>query len=179
MPKLRTPSTEGVLGRSELVVYLERIARGLSRRFNWIAGGTMVAMRLLICANVISRYFGYPISGTFEGVGFLCVVVIAFALARTQILRGHISVEFFMLRLPPRAQAVINSITHFLCVVFFSLLAWQSVVFGTSLLFSGEVSPTEKIPFYPFVYGIALACVPACLVFLIEFLTAVRKLVKR
>ncbi len=158
--------------------YLEKIARRVSRHFNWIAGGTLVAMTTLICVNVVSRYFGHPIAGTYEGVGFLGVIVVSFALAHTQVLRGHIAVEFFLMRLPPRAQAAISSVTYFLCIAFFALLAWQSGVFGTSLLLSGEVSPTEKIPFYPFIYGMGLACVPACMIFLVEFLTQIRKVVK-
>jgi len=157
----------------------ERINNSTSKGFNWVAGGALVAIMLLTCADVILRSFGRPIPGTFEVVGFLCVVVIAFAIAYTQILRGHISVEIVVSRLPQRARAAVSAITCLFCLVFFILLAWQSGVFGTILWLSGEVSPTEKIPFFPFVYGIGLACVPVCLVLLAEFLRSLAQVVKK
>jgi TRAP-type C4-dicarboxylate transport system permease small subunit len=163
----------------KLMAYLERIAQWLSRWFNWVAASGLVAMMVLTSADVILRSFRRPIPGTFEIVGFLCVVVIAFAIGHTQILRGHISVEIVVLRLPQRAQGIIGSIMCLLGLGLFVLLAWQSLELARDLWLSGQVSPTEKIPFFPFVYGIALACVPICLVLLVEFLKSLAKAVRK
>jgi hypothetical protein len=38
---------------------------------------------------------------------------------------------------------------------------------------------TIYIPYYPFAYGIALASIPVCLVFLIEFVKSLTKRVQR
>jgi hypothetical protein len=50
------------------------------------------------------------------------------------------------------------------------LVAWQSARYGTKIWYSGEISPTLKIPFYPFLYGIALAFALASLVALVNLL---------
>lgn len=161
------------------MAYLERITQWLSRWFNWVAAGGVVAMMVLTTADVIGRSFRRPIPGTFEIIGFLCVVVVAFAIAYTQILRGHISVEIVVSRLPQRAQGIIGSIMCLLGLSLFILLAWQSIGLARDVWVSGWVSPTEKIPFFPFIYGIALACVPICLVLLVEFLKSLAKAVRK
>ena len=42
-----------------------------------------------------------------------------------------------------------------------------------------EVTPTVRIPLYPFAYGAAIACIPVCLVYLYQLLISIVKLVKR
>ena len=49
-----------------------------------LAGVAVIALMLLASGNVIMRMFGKPFSGTYELVGFLGALVIAFALGETQ-----------------------------------------------------------------------------------------------
>jgi len=100
-------------------------------------------MMLLTCADVIMRSSGRPIPGTFEIVGFLGVIVVAFAIAYTQILRGHVAIDYLVARLPRRSQYIVKSITYLLSTGLFALIAWQSYLFAGDLWGSGEVSPTE------------------------------------
>ena len=123
--------------------------------------------------------FFRPIPGGIEVVAFLGVVVIGFAIAYTQVLRGHIQVEFVVMRLPQRVQAVIAAFVTLLGLALFVLLAWQSVEYGLSLAAKGTVSMTQRIPFYPFVHAIAFCCIPVCLLLVVEFLRSVMKAVKK
>jgi len=158
----------------------EKLANSFSRWLNWVAGAGVIAMLGLTVADIIGvKLFKYPIPGAIEIVGFLGVVVIAFAIAYTQVLRGHIQVEFFIMLLPKRVQGGIAAFVSLLGVVLFALLAGQSYDFGHALQASGEVSMTQRIPFYPFVYAIAFCCLPICLVLLGEFLKSVIKMVKK
>jgi TRAP-type C4-dicarboxylate transport system permease small subunit len=125
------------------------------------------------------KLFNRPIPGGIEVVAFLGVVVTAFAIAYTQFLRGHIQVEFVVMRLPQRAQSVIAAFVALLGLVLFILLAWQSVEYGLSLAAKGTVSMTQRIPFYPFVHAVAFCCIPVCLLLLVEFIRSVMKAVKR
>ena len=134
----------------------------------------------LAVADIIGiKLFKHPIPGGIEVVAFLGVVVTGFAIAYTQVVHGHIRVEFVVLRLPKRAQPVIFAFVSFLGPVFFALLAWRSYDFGRVLQTTGEVSMTQGIPFYPFVYAIAFCCIPVCLVLLAEFLKSVAKAVNK
>ena len=159
---------------------LEKFARSLSNYLNWVAGIGLVGMLALIVADIIgAKIFKWPIPGGIEVVGFLGVVVIAFAIAQTQILRGHIEVEFLVLRFPVKVQKLISSIVSFLSLALFAILAWRSFDFGRTLQVTNEVSMTQEIPFYPFVYGIAFCCISICLVLLVECLRSVAGLVKK
>jgi len=140
----------------------------------------LVAMLALTVADIIGiKFFKSPIPGAIEIVGFLGVVVAAFAIAYTYILRGHIRVEFFVMQMPQRVQAAINAFVSLIGIGLFGLLAWQSYAYGRVLQTTGEVSMTQKIPFYPFVYAIAFCCLPLCLVLLAEFLQSVMKVVRK
>ena len=51
-------------------------------------------MMLLTSADVVGRYIGYPIKGTFDIVGLLGAFVVALPLAYTQMLKRHVAMEF-------------------------------------------------------------------------------------
>ena len=120
-----------------------------------------------------------PIPGGIEMVAFLGVVVTGFAIAHTQILRGHIQVEFLVVRMSQRLQALISAFVWFLSLMLFALLLWQSIEYGLSLQSTGTVSMTQKIPFYPFVYAIAFCCIPVCLAIALEFTRSAMKALRK
>ena len=159
---------------------LEKFTNSFSKWLNWVAGMGLVGMLGLIIADIIGiKLFKNPIPGAIEIIAFLGVVVTAFAIAYTQILRGHIRVEFVVMRFPMRVQAVIHAFVCLLGVVLFALLAWRSYEFGRVLQVTGEVSMTQRIPFYPFVHALAFCCIPVCLVLLVELIKSVVKAVKK
>lgn len=164
---------------------LERFIDSFSNWLNWVAGAGLIGILVLTIADIFGIKlaqagvpFFRPIPGGIEVVAFLGVVVTAFAIAYTQVLRGHIRVEFVVMRLPPRAQAAFAAFTWFLSFVLFALLAWQSVEYGLSLQAKGTVSMTQGIPFYPFVHAIAFCCLPVCLALALECYKSVRKAVR-
>lgn len=164
---------------SSFIQKLEKYVRKISLWFNWIAGGGLVLMLLLVVGDIIGiKVFSAPIPGAIELVAFLGVVVIGFAVAYTQVLHGHINVDFIVMKFPPRFAAVIDVLMLILGMVFFILLAWRSFDYGYILQSSGEVSMTAKLPFYPFVYGMALCFLVTFLVILVEFFKSIMKVGK-
>lgn len=149
----------------------EKFVNRFSHYLNLIAGVGLVAMALLIVLDIIgNKAFKFPLPGGIEFVGFLGVVVIAFAIAQTQLLRGHIEVEFIVQYFSKRVQRGLAIFVHICLLVLWVVIAWRSVDFGMILQSTGEVSMTERIPFYPFVYAIAFCCVPMFLVVLIQLI---------
>jgi len=164
----------------DIVVRLEKAVSSISRWFSWAGGIGLVVMLGLVVADIIGiKIFKNPIPGAIEMVAFLGVVVTAFAIAYTYILHGHIKVEFFVMHLPARARASINSLVCLLGITLFILLAWRSFLYARILQSTGEVSMTQGIPFYHFVYAIALCCIPVCLVLLVELIKSISKAVKK
>ena len=62
----------------------------------------------------------------------------------------------------------------FICL----LMAWQSTLLANDMRQSSEVSYTLGIPFYPFVYGIAVCSVLLALVFLVDLLDSITQMVR-
>ena len=155
---------------------LEKYVSNLSLWFNWIAGGGLIMMLLLVIGDIIGiKIFSAPIPGGIELVGFLGVVVTGFAVAYTQVRHGHIMVDIIVSKFPPRLATIIHLLTLVMSMVFFTLLAWRSFDYGWVLQSSGEVSMTQRIPFYPFVYGMAFSFLVIFLVNFVEFIQSIIK----
>jgi len=158
---------------------LERSVSSITRNFNWVAATAIMAMMLLTCADVILRFFRHPIPGTYEMVGLLGTIVVSFSLAHTSVMRGHISVEFIVQKLPRRVQIVIDGINSLLGAALFGLITWQSISYASNLMHTGEVSMTLQMPIFPFVYGISIGSGILCLVLFIEFSQSLSRTIQK
>jgi len=158
----------------------EKFNRRFSVWFEWIGIAGLLLMMLITGIDVIgAKLFLWRLLGAIDIVMLAQIVAIAFAAAFTLIIGRHVRVEFFVARLPQRAQAIIESIVLLLGLGLFILIIWRLCVFGHSFQISGEYSATAHIPLYPFAYGIALASIPVCLVLLLGFLNSLTRVVKR
>jgi TRAP-type C4-dicarboxylate transport system permease small subunit len=141
---------------------------GLSRVFNVIAGISLTFLMLLTVMDVILRALKRPIVGTYELVAFSGAVAIGFAVPLTSWLRGHIFVDFFILRFSQKVRNIFNITTRCLVIVLFFLIGWNLIKYGMDLQKSGEVSLTLQMPFYPVAYGVAVCCFVQCLVLICD-----------
>ena len=82
-------------------------------------------------------------------------------------------------QLPKRAQAIMDIIVGTISITFFGLTVWQIALYATDMVISGEVSPTTKTPFYPFVYGVAFGFLVLCLVLLVDLIKSIGRAVGR
>jgi TRAP-type C4-dicarboxylate transport system permease small subunit len=158
----------------------EKFNRRLSDWFEWIGLAGFLVMMFITCIDVIgAKLFLLPVFGAIDIVMLSQVVAISFAAAAALILGRHISVEFFVVMLPRRVRALIDIIIHLLGLALFIVIVWRLCVYGYLLQTGGEESATARIPLAPFAYSIALASIPVCLVFLLEFLNAIVRMAKR
>jgi len=161
---------------NQVIRKLETLAKNLSKVLNWIAGLGLVAMLLLIVGDIIGiKIFASPIPGGIEIVAFLFVIVVGCAIAYTQILGGHIKVDLIVMKLPPRPRIVIESLMLILAMAFFVVLTWRTFDYGLVVQKSGEVSMTQNIPFFPFIYGLSFCYLVTLFVILVEFLKTIYK----
>jgi TRAP-type C4-dicarboxylate transport system permease small subunit len=147
--------------------FLNKI-NGLSRFFNVIAGISLTFLMLLTVMDVILRALKRPIVGTYELVAFSGAVVIGFSVPLTSWLRGHIFVDFFILRFSQKGRNIFNITTRCLVIVLFFLIGWNLIKYGIDLQKSGEVSLTLQMPFYPVAYGVGVCCFVQCLVLICD-----------
>jgi TRAP-type C4-dicarboxylate transport system permease small subunit len=158
----------------------EKFNYRISNWFEWIGLAGILLMMAITCIDVVgAKVFHWRLFGAIDIVMLSQIVAISFAASMALILGRHIQVDFFITRLPRRAQAVIDSIVLLLVLGLFSLIIWRLFVLGYSFQTSGEQSQTADIPYYPFAYGIALASIPICLVLLLKFLKSLGRIMQR
>ena len=149
--------------------FLIRI-KGLGRFLNLIAGITLTFMMLLTVADIILRFLRRPIVGTYELVAFSGAVVIGFSVPLTSWMKGHVYVDFLILRFSQKTRNLIHILTRCLVIGLFLMIGWNLIKYGMDLYKSGEVSPTLQMPFYPVAYGVAICCFIQCLVIFCDIL---------
>jgi TRAP-type C4-dicarboxylate transport system permease small subunit len=150
--------------------FLDRLCNHTNRVLIIIAGAFLLGMILLTCANILLRFFWFPVRGTFELMGFFGAVAAAFALGYTQVKRGHIAVDVMIITFSGKTRRVLGIINETVGVIFFALVAWQMAVKAGTLRMTGEVTETLRIIYYPFTYAVALGFGVLSLVFLVELL---------
>jgi len=145
-----------------------RKVRAFSRFINIIAGISLSFIVFITVADVILRSFRRPILGAYEVVAFSGAVVIGFALPFTSWARGHIYVDFLILRFSKKVRNIFNIVTRCLVIWLFLMIGWNLIKYGMDLQKSGEVSLTLQMPFYPVAYGVGICCFIQCLVLLCD-----------
>lgn len=174
LPIRATGPGEGVLGR------LDRYVALLTRVLFGLAGVGLVGMLLLIVADIIGiKILSRPVPGGIEIVSFLAVVTIGGAVAYTQVVHGHVAVDFIVEKFPRRARLVIDMVMIFFSICLLALLSYYSFKYAGRLRDTGEVSMTQKIPFYPFVYGMAVCFVVTLLALIVQFAKSIAKAVDK
>jgi TRAP-type C4-dicarboxylate transport system permease small subunit len=153
--------------------FLEKFNDFLNKIMLILGGIAVLALMLLATSNVTLRIFHSPFRGTYEIVGFLGAIVIAFALGYTQKRKDNIVVDILTERFPDKVNRVLNAISYFSTMVFFGIIAWQVLIWGIKLFKAGELSETLKIVFYPFVFSVALGFAVLSFTLLIDFLKTV------
>lgn len=153
--------------------YLARMIYAASRATNVVSCVALILMMGLVFFNVIARAFGHPIFGTYETVGFLASILVAFSIAHRAANNGHIAVNILEDLIPPRILPVLDSIVAILGTGLYLVLAWQCLVYANIMRTSGELSMSMEIPFYPLIIVIALGFFMLALVLLIDLLKSI------
>src|SRR3990170_4314804 len=128
---------------------LLQVVSKISQWMNAIAAIVLSFMVLLTVADVILRSFRMPIIGTYEMVALSGAVIIGFSIPLTSWIKGHVSVDFFILKLSPSGRKTFNVVTKCLGIGLFLVIGWNLMSLGMEIFKSGEVTPTRHIPFYP------------------------------
>ncbi len=137
--------------------WLLKVVFNLSKGLNKIAEIALACMILLTMSDVVLRTVRAPIVGTYEMVGLLGAIIISFAIPFTSWMKGHVRVDFAILKLSPRAKAIVDIITRCVGTALFFAIGWHLLILGAEALKAGEVTPTRHIPFYLVIYAVGAA----------------------
>jgi len=135
-----------------------------------VGAACLIGMTFLTCADVVGRFFGHPIFGSVEIVGFMAAISVAMALPYTHRARGHIGVEIVVRLLPERVQRIIDLCTSILALLLFSLVTWRMALYARTIRNSGEVSMNLELPICLFIGLVAFCFLVFTLVLLQDIL---------
>ena len=151
--------------------YGEKVVEKVTGFMDKLAGVALLAAMFLVVANVILRVsWGKPILGTYEYIGFITTAIIGLAIAHCAFLNSHIAVGFIMDRFPENVRFKVDAIVHLISILFLALFSYHVVDYARNMALVGEVSPTTKTPFYPFVYLVAVGMFALCGVLLMRMI---------
>lgn len=108
-----------------------------------VAGVFLIFLMLSVGWEVTLRYFlGRPTSWVVEFAGYI-LLYIPFLVAAWVLRReGHVRMDLLLVRLSPKAQALINAITSFLSAIICLILTWSGVKITLYLYKTGYKTPT-------------------------------------
>jgi len=158
----------------------ETFNQKISLGIEWVGLIGFLVIMVITTLDVIgAKVFLSPIFGALDIIMQAQLIAMSFAAAATLIAGRHVAVEFFVPLLPKRLQKVVAVFVNLLGLALFAILVWRLTEYAYALQIDNEVTPTARIPLYPFAYGTALACIPACLAYLCYLLESLVQLVKR
>jgi TRAP-type C4-dicarboxylate transport system permease small subunit len=158
----------------------EKFNHNISLAIEWVGLIGFLIMMLITTVDVIgAKAFLHPIFGALDIVMQVQLIAMSFAAATTLIAGRHVAVEFFVPLLPKPLQKVVDILVNLLGLALFLILVWRLTEYAYSLQIENELTPTARIPLYPFAYGAAFACIPVCLVYLYHLLVSISRLAKR
>jgi TRAP-type C4-dicarboxylate transport system permease small subunit len=129
----------------------------VTRRFNkvmhYLASAALLGFLFLTVADIIGRSaFRRPVPGTVEVTSLALVVVVYLALAHSEDMGDHITIDLIYERVGRRAKFFLDIISDLLTVVIMALISFQLYHFGLRNLVSGAETPVRDWPFWPFVF---------------------------
>ncbi len=135
---------------------IDKLCNVANKWFCRIGGIAIVLMIGLACTNIILRPFGYSWKGAYEIVGFLGAIVFAFSIGYTQVSDSHISVDIMNPVYSTRIKKLIKAFSLSISLIFFGVITWRLFAYAKFIIMTGEKSDTLRIPFYPFIFGVAI-----------------------
>lgn len=158
----------------------EKTNNNVIRVLEWVGLAGLIVMMSITCINVIgAKVFRSPVLGALDIVVISQLIAISFAVAGALIQGRHVAVEFFVMILPKRVEAGVAVVVNILCLFFFIVAVWRLTHHAGYLWEMNEVTPTARIPIFPFVYASAIAFIPVCVAYLFELIKSINQVVKK
>ncbi len=158
----------------------ETLNQKISSAIEWVGLIGFLVIMLITTVDVIgAKLFLSPVFGALDIVMQAQLIAMSFAAAATLIAGRHVAVEFFVPLLPKPLQKMVDVFVNLLGLALFVILVWRLTEYAHSLQTVNELTPTARIPLYPFAYGTAFAGIPVCSVYLYYLLESIVRLVRR
>ncbi len=137
----------------------------------WMQNASSVlvyCMMLLTVTDIIGRLFGKPVHQSYELTGILGVLVLSFALPKTALDRGNVSIDVLTAKMSRTLKKGIFVLTRIFNIALLAVLTWFVFKKGYALSKTGTVYDVLHIGTFYTLYVLAFACFILMLVFIAD-----------
>lgn len=125
------------------------------------AGGlAMLAMLVIVSANIVMRPFGESLRGTVEISGYLCALAVGLCMPAAQTVGSHITAGVWVASLPRSVRLLQKGVSSLICAALLALVARELLGIAEYARDMGEYIEGLDISYYGmalgFAFGIAL-----------------------
>ncbi len=159
--------------------YLARIGSYLNKGLAIVSGVAVLILTAIAAGNMLFRVVWVPIPGSYELIGFFGAAATGLALGYTQMRKDHIIVTIFTDKFPKKTNRFLDGLNYLVNMVFFSVVAWETLKWGMKIARTGELSETLKIIYHPFVYLLALGFAALAFNLLLDLLGLLKRSEKK
>jgi TRAP-type C4-dicarboxylate transport system permease small subunit len=153
---------------------VESIIVKLSKFMDVVAGLSLTFIMLLTACDVVLRYFGMPVPGTYELVSLGGALAVGLSSALTFWLKGHISTDFVIEKFSAKVKTIFEVVTRFMALIIVAAIAYNLIGMGSDMRKAREVTPTLNIPFYPVSWALGVSFLLVCLILVFQIINAIK-----
>lgn len=126
--------------------------RAFNMATHYIAGAALLAILFLTVVDIVGRSgFQRPFPGTVELTSMILVVVVFLAVAHSEDMGDHITIDLIYERLGKRLRMVLDLFADLFTLVVVALLSYQLYQFVARNQATGAETPVLDLPVWPFV----------------------------
>lgn len=128
----------------------------------------MIGLMFLTAVDVIGRFFGRPISGSYQMSELAQLWIICLAWPLTISMSSHVSVRFLVSRMPSAVKKIAGILTHLAAMGIFASIAWQGFEMVRRSWEQAELVNILDIPLYPFQIAVPIGAFISFIVLLVQ-----------
>ncbi len=119
----------------------------------------MFAVIVTVIDVILHLFTSYRVLGNMELVELGMIIMMYLCFGVTQLENGHVRVDLFVNKLPPKGRCALNGILQLVCAFFCLLLTIQSFKQVGTNYSVGKASQILHLPYWPFslVMGVGFA----------------------
>ena len=144
--------------------FLDKVMSGLA----WLAGWLMMLALLMVCLDVVLRYFfNSPIGGVLQFSEYVLLYIPFLAAAYVLKDERHIKIDIILNRLSPKVQVAVNLITSIFGVFVLLVLSY----YGTYITFDYYRRGVPTLKYYKIPEFLVIMVIPlGCFLFGLQFI---------
>lgn len=138
--------------KRELLSRIKKPLDAIEKVLTLVAMTSVFIMACLTAADAMGRYFlNHPITGAFEVTeNYLMIFAVCFAFARAYKDGANVRITFFVSRLPPKANLIIQYIIQIFAIFYLAFLLVSTIRINLGRLDNVvELTQTLSMPLWP------------------------------